>query len=104
VNFVFLLVCKAVVLAHGESKFADVHVSRNPERPRRRKPKPRAKERRKGAQRPNQSPIRGGGDHQVMTIRKVMAMRMMKTMMAMKVQDVESMMRQLVLLSIKWWP
>ena len=65
------------------------------------------REQRKGErapQRPNQSPIRGGGDHQVMMIRKVMAMRMMKTMMAMKVQDVESMMRQLVLLSIKWWP
>ena len=102
----FLLFSKTNVLDHDESKFAAVHVSCNPERTRRRTPKPKPKSRpkqrqkQKGAQRPNQSHRpRGRGNNHVMMIRMEMAVTMMKTMMAIKVQEmVESpVVRQLLL-------
>ena len=102
----FLLFSKRNGLDHDESKFAAVHVSCNPERTRRRKPKPKPKPRpkqrqkQKGAQRPNQSHRpRGRGNNHEMMIRMEMAVTMMKTMMAIKVQDmVESpVVRQLLL-------
>ena len=77
----------------------------NPERPRRRKPKPkeRRRQKRKGAQRLKQSDHpRGRGNHQVMMIRMEMAVMKTTTMMAMMVQEMVVVMRQLVLPNIKW--